>query len=97
MGVRDTVYILKSYIHLMTMKEVTVNNIVQNWKWMLLCTNTPMWFIFDSEVHLVANHTFRTEASVLQRNLQKTIVKKLGEHAARFHDAKLSLSCRSIT
>ena len=44
---------------------------------------TTKWFIFNSEVHLVANHAFLIEASVLHRNShsQRAIVKKLGEHA----------------
>ena len=42
---------------------------------------TPLWFLFDSELDLVANHAFPTEASVLQGNPQNAIVKKLGEHA----------------
>ena len=42
---------------------------------------TPLWFLFYSELDLVANHAFPTETSVLQRNSQKAIVKKLGEHA----------------
>lgn len=42
---------------------------------------TPLWFLFDSELDLIANHAFPTEASILQRNPQNTLVEKLGEHA----------------
>ena len=42
---------------------------------------TPLWFLFDSELDLVANHAFPSEASVLQQNPQNVIVEKLGEHA----------------
>ena len=42
---------------------------------------TPLWFLFDSELDLIANHAFPTESSILQRNPQNTLVEKLGEHA----------------
>jgi len=38
---------------------------------------TPLWFLFDSELDLIANHAFPTEASILQRNPQNTLVEKL--------------------
>ena len=50
---------------------------------------TPLWFLFDSELDLIAKHALPSAADVLQHSPQNTVLEKLGDHAGYMLDVYL--------